>query len=136
MTLSADLAVAIRRGRTGACAIFEGIGLRELHRFHRMHRLLEILLRLARKAHDDICGKREVGARGAELFHDPVIVGHRVPAVHRLEHVVGPGLERQMQIRHELRQIAMGRDQGAGHLVRVARRKPQALDAADVRQAR
>ena len=64
----------------------------------------------AGKADDEIGRQREIGPRIAQAVDDVEIIGARVPAVHGRENAVGARLHRQMQLRHELRQIAMRRN--------------------------
>ena len=71
----------------------------------------EILLGLAGEADDEIRRERDVGPRGAQPLDDAQIIGAGVAAVHRGENAVGAGLHRQMQMRHQRRQIAMRGDQ-------------------------
>ena len=60
------------------------------------------------------------------------IVGGGVAAVHRLEDAVGAGLHRQMQVGHQLPEIAMRGDQFVVHVAGVAGGVAQARDAGDV----
>ena len=52
-------------------------------------------------------------------------------AIHELEYPVGAGLDRQVQIRHQLRTIAKRMNQVVGHVVRVRRREPYSLQPFD-----
>src|SRR5690606_35633926 len=114
-------------GRSRPRRIFEREGLGVAYLAHDLQRLLEILLRLARKADDEIARHCDVGPGGADLLDAAQIVRRRVPPVHGLEHAIGAGLHRQVQIRHELRQVAMGGDQVVVHVARMARRVAQAI---------
>ena len=57
------------------------------------------------------------------------IVGAGVAAVHRRENAVGAGLHRQMQLRHQRRQVAMRGDQIVVHVARMAGGVAQPRDA-------
>jgi hypothetical protein len=57
-----------------------------------------------------------------------------VPAVHRLEDAVGAGLHRQVQVRHELRHLAMHGDQRVVHVARVGGRVADTRHALDLGQ--
>ena len=56
------------------------------------------------------------------------IVGAGVAAVHRVENAVGARLHRQMQLRHQRRQIAMRGDEAVIHVARMARGVAQTRD--------
>ena len=73
--------------------------------------------------------KRKIGPRGAQPVDGAQIVRARVAAVHRSENAVRAGLHRQMQLRRELRQIAMHRDQIVVHIARMAGGVAQPRDA-------
>ena len=62
-------------------------------------------------ADDQIRGKGEIGAGRAQALDNSSIVVRGVTPVHRGKHAVGPALHRKMQKRHQLRHLAMGRDQ-------------------------
>ena len=57
-----------------------------------------------------------------------------VPAVHRLEDAVGARLHRQVQVRHELRHLAMGGDQIVVHVARMGGGVADARQALDLGQ--
>ena len=57
-----------------------------------------------------------------------------VPAVHRLQHPVAPRLHRQVQERHQLRFLAMRRDQVVAHVVRMRGGIADPLEPLDRRQ--
>ena len=84
------------------------------------------------KADDEIGGERKIGPRRAQPRDDVEIIGARVAAVHGSENAVGARLHRQMQLRHQLRQIAMRRDQIVVHVARMAGGVAQPLDAGDL----
>src|SRR6185369_1275236 len=56
------------------------------------HRLLEIGVGLARKADDEVGGKRQTRANGAQPPYDRLVLERRIPALHRREHAVRPRL--------------------------------------------
>ena len=91
-------------------------------------------VRFAWKADDEVRGQHDVGPRGADAVDQPQIVLRRVLAVHRLQNRVRPRLNRQMQIGHQLRHIAMRSDQVVGHVVRMAGRIADAVQPRDVCQ--
>ena len=62
------------------------------------------------------------------------IVGAGVAAVHRLEDAVGAGLHRQMQLRHQRRQVAVRGDEIVVHVARMAGAVAQPRDAGNVRE--
>ena len=65
---------------------------------------------------------------------DAQIVRARVAAVHGSEDAVRARLHRQMQMRHQRRQVAMRRDQIVVHVARMAGRVAQPLDARGFRR--
>ena len=81
--------------------------------------------------------KSEVSARSGRAARSLStivdVVGACVPAVHGGEDAIGARLHRQMQLRHEFRQIAMRRDQIVAHVARVTGGVAQPLDAIDRR---
>ena len=81
--------------------------------------------------------KSEVSARSGRAARSRAtnvdVVCARVPAVHRGEDAIGSRLHRQMQLRHEFRQIAMRRDQIVVHVARVTGGVAQPIDAVDLR---
>ena len=82
--------------------------------------------------------KSDVSARSGRASRsrgdDREIVGARVAAVHGGEDAVGARLHRQMQLRHQRRQIAMRGDQIVVHVARMARGVAQPLDAGELRE--
>jgi hypothetical protein len=56
----------------------------------------------------------------AALVEHGEIACRRVAAVHRPQHAVVAGLDRQVQERHQLRHVAVGLDQALGHVVGMA----------------
>ncbi len=58
-----------------------------------------------------------------------------VAAVHRLEDAIRARLHRQMQIRHELRHLAMGADEIVFHVARMRGRVTEAGHAIDLGQS-
>ena len=78
--------------------------------------------------------QRQVGPRFTQARDHVEVIGAGVAAVHGREDAVGARLHRQMQLRHQRRQIAMRRDQVVAHVERMAGRIAQPLDAADLRE--
>ena len=89
----------------------------------------EVRFGFAGKADDEIGGERQIWPRVAQALDDCKVIGAAVTAVHGREHAVGAGLHRQMQLRHQLRQIAMGGDEIVVHVARMAGRVTQPVDA-------
>ena len=76
-----------------------------------------------------------MSGRAARTFSRMRKIGFgRVAAVHRLEDAVAARLHRQMQVGHQLVDLAMGGDQRVGHVRRVAGRVADALEPIDLRQ--
>ncbi len=78
----------------------------------------------------------DVGLRLAQPLDDAQIIGAGVAAVHGGEHAVGSGLHRQVQLRHQLRQVAVRGDQRIVHVARMARGVAQPVDAGNFGNAR
>ena len=77
-----------------------------------------------------------MSGRAARMRSDELgIVAGGMLAVHRGEDAVGAGLKRQMQIGHQLRLIAVQRDEIVIHVARMARRVAEPLELVDARQA-
>ena len=92
----------------------------------------EIRVALAGKADDEIGRQRDVGPRRAQALDDAAIVVGGVPPVHRRQHAVGAGLHRQMQERHQLRHVAMRRDQRVVDVARMRGRVAQPREPGDL----
>src|SRR5580704_18860881 len=69
----------------------------------------EIALGFTGKADDEVRCQSKIGPRLAQPPHDIEIIGAGVVAVHGRENSIGARLDWKMQLRHELRQIAMYR---------------------------
>ena len=74
-------------------------------------------------------GEGEIGAACAQARDHVEIIFARMPAVHRRQNAVGAGLHRQVHIRHQRGEVAMGGDQVVVHVARVAGHVAQARDA-------
>ena len=123
-----------RARRTGTPGVFKGIGRGVAHGLDERERLFEISFRLAGKADDEVAGDGDVRPRRADAFDEADIVLGVVPAVHGLQHAVGPGLHGQVQIGHQFRLLAERGDQPVVHVARVGGGEADAFDAADHRQ--
>ena len=124
------------RRRAGPRRVFEreGAGIADLVDERSVSR--EIRLGLAREADDEVGGEaRGRAARRAAARSMREIVVARVPAVHGGEDAVRARLHRQMQVGHQLRQIAMRGDQIVVHVARMAGRVAQPRDAGDFGEA-
>ena len=121
-----------RRARAGA--VLEGEGLGEADLLDQPHGRREVGVALAGKADDEVGRQRQVGPRRAQRVDEAAIVVGGVAAVHRLEHRIGARLHRQVQERHQLRQVAMGADQLRVHVARVRGRVAQPRQARDLGQ--
>ena len=109
-----------RAGRARARRIFERESARIADFVDDRQRLPEIHLGLPREADDEIRGERHVGARFAHALDDAQIIRALVPAIHRRQHAVGTRLHRQMQIGHELWQVAVRGNQARVDVARMA----------------
>ncbi len=127
-----DLAVHLGGRGAGTLGVLEGECLGEARLAHHVQGLLEVLLGLAGEAHDDVRGDRRVRDGGADLLDDPQVALLPVGAAHRLEHRVGAGLERHVQLRHHVRRLGHGGDDVVGEVAGVRGGEADALQAVDV----
>mmetsp|Transcript_53758 Transcript_53758/g.126759 ORF Transcript_53758/g.126759 Transcript_53758/m.126759 type:complete len:260 (+) Transcript_53758:1313-2092(+) len=118
-----------RRRRAGARAEDEAEGGVEADVLHQLHQLGVVVVGLAGEADDKVAGQAQVGADGAQLAHDALELQRGVAALHRHQDAVAAVLHRQVQVVHELRDLAVGLDEARAELVGVAGREAQALDA-------
>ncbi len=72
------------------------------------------------------------GRCSRRLPNDGFEFEHGVAALHRRQHAVGTRLHRQMQMRHQLGQLAVALDQPLRHLARMAGGVADALDAGNL----
>ena len=89
------------------------------HLPHQRERSLEILLRLPRKADDDVGGEGNIRHGRAELLHQTQIMRPVIVPVHFLKKPVAPGLHRKMQMRAELFFLRHRPDQVVREILRV-----------------
>ena len=71
----------------------------------------------------------------AQALDGPKIIRAGVVAVHRFENPIGARLHRQMQLRHQRRQVAMRGDEIVIHVAGMAGAVAQARDAGNFRKA-
>src|SRR5690348_16454402 len=124
-----DLIATFGGRRAGSRRIFEREGACIGDLVDDAQGLVEILFGLAGEADNKIGREGHVGANGAQAVDDREIVGARMPAVHGTENPIGAGLHRQMQLRHQGRQVAMGRDEVVVDVAWMTGRVAQARDA-------
>ena len=89
---------------------------------------------LAGKADDEVAGDADVGPDQTQLADRALELERGVTALHRHQDAVAAMLDWQMQMVHQLRDLAVGLDQALAELVRVAGGETQALDAGDFRR--
>ena len=92
-----------------------------------LERPLKRVLVLGREADDDVRREVEV-VQGLELGEE---LGSRVAALHRLQHGVVSGLERNVEMTGHRPGLAERRHELIGHVVDLDRREPQSLHAGD-----
>ena len=73
-----------------------------------------------------------VGDLRADLIDDPQILVPAVGTAHRPQHRVGAGLQRHVQLRHDVRGLRHRRDHVAGEVARMGRGEPHPLQPLDL----
>src|SRR5664280_2779103 len=91
-----DVLLPSERGCLRARRIRERKDSGEPHLFEQRERCGEVVVRLARKAHDDVGREREVRNGAVKRPHEVEILGARVLALHSAQHRVGARLDRQV----------------------------------------
>ncbi len=86
---------------------------------------------LAGKSRQHVGRQRELGHGRAQAADDAAEVVDRVAAAHPLEHDIGAGLQRQVDVLADLRLVRDRGDDVVGEVDRVGRREADALDAVD-----
>jgi hypothetical protein len=130
-----DLAVHGGGGGARAGAVFEREGGSVADLADDVEGGLEVFVGLAGEADDEVAAERYVRAGGADLVEDAEVIGRCVVTVHRLEDAVRPGLHGEVQVGHELRNIAVRGDEVVGHVDGVAGRVADPLEVLKVREA-
>ena len=92
------------------------------------------LVALARKADDEVGRERDVRTRPPQARDPAAVVVRAVAPVHRAKDAVRAGLHRQMQERHQLRHVAVRRDQLGAEIARMRGRVANPLQAIEVRE--
>ncbi|OEI67234.1 hypothetical protein Cus16_3135 [Curtobacterium sp. ER1/6] len=121
-----------RRGGARADGVLEGEGRREPRLLDHAERVREVLLRLTGEADDDVRrdgGVRDPGAHPVEDAEEPLAA---VAASHGLEDPVGAGLQRHVQLRHDVRRLRHRVDHVVGEGGRVRAREADALEPLDL----
>src|SRR5205085_5038042 len=94
----------------------------------------KILFGLPREAHDEVAAESDVGTGGAHLLQYAKICVGAVTAVHRLEDAVRSRLHREVEVRHQLLNLAVSRDERVVHVGGMAGRVTDARKPIDLRQ--
>ena len=116
-----------RRGlRAGADGIGEDVHGGEAALFNEGERLAELLLRLLRKAGDEVGGDGGVVKIFAQQLHRLIIPRGIVPPIHSLERRVAAGLHREMEVRAEGRELFRPLAEFPRHGARLERAEPDA----------
>src|SRR5450830_1098458 len=121
----------IRRRRTGALAVDEGIGEVETDVFDQLHGLLEVFLGFAGEADDKVRTDANARYGGAQFAQLGLVFQRRVVAFHRRKDPVRARLHRQVQVLDQLRNLGVGLDQAVGELQRVRGGVADAFDTVD-----
>src|SRR5262249_20690161 len=108
--LVGNLRAELRRWSAGPGAVLEGVGLREPDLSGQGESFFEFTLRLAGEPDDDVRRKCDLGLRGANPGDELEVLLSGMLTVHGREDAIGTGLERQMQIRHQLLFLAVRSD--------------------------
>ena len=119
-------------GCPGAGAVEEGKRRVETDIVDELHRFLEILGSLAREADDEVRRQRQVGACGAQLAHQTLVLDRGVAALHRRQHAVRSRLDRQVQVRDQFGNTGINVDQSLRQLARMRGGVADAFDSGDL----
>jgi hypothetical protein len=99
--------------------------MREAAVFDKVERPLEHVVRLGRKAGDDIGAEDDVRSQAAHARAEGGCIGARMPALHALEDHVVARLQGKMQMRHQAWLVRKGIDQVIVDLSGIDRGEPQ-----------
>ena len=122
----------VRGGGAGPLGVLEGEGGGEAGLLHDVERGLEVLLGLAGESDDDVGGDGRVRHLLADLVQDAQELGGPVGPAHVLEDLVRAGLQRHVQLRHDVGGLGHGVDDVVGEGGRVRAGEPDAFQALDV----
>ena len=115
------LLLQLERGRrVGTLAVEEAEEVVVGNAAQERKRLRVLGLRLAWKAADDVAGQRDVWTGLEERAHPRFVLRDGVPPPHAREHGIGPMLHGQVEVRHQLRDVAEALDQFSGQVHRMA----------------
>ena len=123
----------LQRRRLGAAAggEDEGEGAVVADLLGHLERLAEVGLRLAREADDDVRGERHVRDVLADQRDAVEVALARVGAPHGLEDAARAGLQRQVDVLADRRELGVGADHVLAHVLRVRAGVADARDAVD-----
>ena len=121
-----------RRGRPGPDRVLEGECRGEPGGLDHAQGLLEVLLRLAGEADDDVGADRGVRQLGAHPVEDAEELLRAVGPAHGAQDAVGAGLQRHVQLRHDVRGLRHRVDHVVGERRRVRAGEADALEPADL----
>src|SRR5439155_11567425 len=96
-----------------------------------LDRLLEVGLGLAWKPDDYVRGQGAVGNVLADHRHSVEVALTRVGAAHALEHAARSGLQREVDVLAQRRQLGVRTDHVLAHVLRMRARIADAVDAVD-----
>ncbi len=116
----------------GPLGVLEGVGAGEPRLLDHVHRLEEVVLALAGEPHDDVGGDGRLGDGVPDPVDDPEVLRLAVGPAHRSQHPVGPGLQRHVQLRHDVRCLRHRGDDVVGELGGVRAGEAHSLQAVDV----
>ena len=117
--------------RAGAWRVDERERRGEARLAHHVHGLLEVLLGFTGESDDDIGGNLCVGHGLADTTEDIEELGGPVGAAHRAQDAVGAGLQREVQLMHDIRRFGHGCNHIIGEGGRVRRSEAHTFETVD-----
>ena len=121
-----------RGGRPGPNGVLERVRGRESRRFHHSQGLLKVFLGLTGKAHDNIRTDCGIGHLSAHALKNAEELRRPIGAAHGFQYLVGTGLQRHVQLRHNRGRLGHGVDNVVGERGGVRTREADALQPGDL----
>ncbi len=116
---------------TAAGAVFEDEAVFEAAVTDELHAFFEAVFGFAAEADNEVTGDGTVGHKFADSVHHFAVFFDGVTAFHAFEDIIAAGLSRDVEVLHDLWQIANGLQQIVGHIPGEIGDKADAFDTGD-----